>query len=310
MRRTTVVNMLYAIWLVTASETLMAQPTNTTHINSENECLIPFHMIRKLMAFEVIVNGISGYLYLDTAIDGLVINAKYFKSGSATEILMSSNGSPLSAGNTNALVQAGCLSMGFKDAKVMSIDHLVINEPVRILGLVGCALFNGFELRIDYRSKTLRLFQLNKAGMQIRDNSPFPSPDFSMPFHFKGPWPVVQARIGAQNLSLVLDTGASVNVLHSRLYKRLSPFSRFVQEISLRTWDKDTSEVPYTKVSNVMLGDVSLDTMSTVWYNISILNAEFSGPPVSGVLGQELLKQYSLSFNFTTRMVSFYRYGP
>jgi hypothetical protein len=223
--------------------------------------------------------------------------------------LMNSNGSVVKAGSTDVTVQMNCLSKDFYDAKVMSMDHIVINEPVRILGLVGCALFNGYELRIDFRNKTLQLYELNNDGFQIRDNSPVVSPEFSVPFLFKGPWPVIQVLIGTQSLFVILDTGASVNVLNTRLYKRLSSCFRLVQKISLRTWDSKSSEVPLTKVAQVMIDDVAVDTMNTVWYDVSILNAEFNGPAINGVFGQELMKQYMLSFNFKTRMVSFYRYG-
>ncbi|HLF62798.1 MAG TPA: retropepsin-like aspartic protease [Saprospiraceae bacterium] len=274
----------------------------------ENQCVIPFRMVYKLMTIEVTINGITGYLCIDTGIEGLVIRDTYFKGGRTDRAFMSSNGKTVDVGYTPANVQFACLSIDIRSARVMNLDHLIPNQSTRVLGLAGWDVFKGYELRINLQNSVLQLFKLDEKGNRIgREETPV-APLFSIPFRFKGPLPCVQAEIGEREMHLILDTGASVNVMRKTLYSKLSPYSSFLKTVRLREWDNQTSDVPMTEVSGMTLGAVQLESMHTVWYDLSGLNAELGGTSIDGVLGQQLMKQYLLAINFAKLEVSFYHY--
>jgi hypothetical protein len=48
--------------------------------------------------------------------------------------------------------------------------------------------------------------------------------------------------------------------------------------------------------------------MNTVWFDMSKLNWDLEGPVMDGILGQEFMKRYLVTINFTMREVSFYNY--
>jgi hypothetical protein len=219
---------------------------------------------------------------------------------------MSSNGTIVNTGRASASVQLACLSMDFQEASVMNLDHLIPNESTRVLGFMGWDAFKGFELQIDFRNKLLCLYKVDSYDPTGIDNLKT-SPIQIVPFQFNGPLPCVHAKIGDEKLFLILDTGATVNVMRKSLYKRLTSYYQFLRMVKLRAWDS-VFEAPLTEVSGVWLGEVPLDDMKTVWYYMSGLNETLTGPVIDGILGQELMKQYLLAINFTTLEIAFYNY--
>jgi hypothetical protein len=275
---------------------------------TDYQCVIPFRMVDKLIIIEANINGITGFLSIDTGIEGLVIHEKYFNAGKAENTIVSSNGRTVGVGSTYAIVEFACLSKKFRNAQVMNLDHLTSNPVARVIGLVGWDMFQSFELQIDFRNRVLRLFELDVKGDKI-SGSIVPVPVLkTLPFRFKGPIPFVEASIGDEKVHLMLDTGASVNVLNKTLKKHLASYSRFLRMIRLRQWSGD-SEIPLTEVSGVNLGGIQLSSMNTVWYDISRLNCDLEGPEMDGILGQEFMKQYLVAMNFINREVSFSHYA-
>ena len=307
MRKNTVPVLVCILWSLTLSAQKPSAQNKSLNF-TDHQCIIPFRMVDRLMIIESSINGVTGFLCLDTGIEGLVIHDKYFEAGKAETTIVSSNGRTVASGCTYAMVEFACFSREVWNSKVMNLDHLTSNPVARVIGLVGWDMFKGFELQIDFRNRILRLFELDDQGNKIgRSNLSMPTLQ-TLPFRFKGPLPFLEARVGEEKLRLILDTGASVNVMRKPLYKRLSPFCRFLRMLKLRSWDTNVSEVPLTEVSGLMLGDVRLETMNTVWYDLHNLNVELEGPEMDGILGQELLKQYLLAINFTTLKLLLYHY--
>jgi hypothetical protein len=306
MRRITVPVLLWFL-LNFAAHTVSASAFDGTH---ETSYEIHFGIISTLITIDAEINGISGYLCIDTGIDGLVIRDTYFKTRGRTTAFAGSNGNSVKSGYTQATVKFAGIEQEYAHACVINLDALIPNDSTRVLGLIGWSAFTGFELQIDFRNRLLRLFPLNNHNSGNESTRPMRYPLKTIPIRFKGPWPYIDATIGNETLQLVLDTGASINVIHSRLYKKLSPFCHFLQMITLRNWDSESSEVPLTEVSQIFLGDFQLKTMNTTWYNLSSLNAEFEGPHLDGVLGQEIMKQYLLEINFDSRELKLYAYDP
>ena len=307
MRRITVALLLYLLFTSPSAYAQVNQLTNFNADFKENPSVIPFRLVYKFITIEATINGITGYLCLDTGIKGLVIRDKYFNSGWSENILMSSNGKTVIAGRLDAIIQLKNFSMNFPGASVINLDHLIPNESTQVLGFVGWDVFDGFELQIDYRNKLLRLFQLDQQGRKIGPNKMQAIPIQAMPIQFNGPLPFVRAKIGDQTLCLILDTGATVNAMRKSLYKRLSEYYTFQKMIKLRAWD-GVFNAPLTEVSGMMLGDIPLHTMKTVWYDMSNLNEALTGPVIDGIIGQELMKQYLLAINFTTLELLIYPY--
>jgi len=307
MRRNTVCVLLYFIsgCIVLGAPIVTAQSS----INNPDEqpCVIPFLMEYQLMAIEVTIKGVTGYLCIDTGTDGLVIRDTYFKKGSVSDVFSGSNGGHCAVGHTFATVQFLCHSKDFRNARVMNLDHLMPYQGLPILGLVGWDAFATFELQLDFRNSVIRLGKLGKSRNEIGSTNHFGPPIKTLAFRFKGRIPYIEASIGEETLHLMLDTGASVNVLREPLQKRLASHSSFVRMIKLRSWGK-ASEVPLSDVSGVMLDDMQLESMKTVWYDMSKLNRDLEGPEMDGVLGQEFMRQYLVTMNFASREVSIYPY--
>jgi len=310
MKRITVALLLCTLWNITAN----AQKTPLQNINSdphENPCIISFGLVSKLITIEATVNGITGYLCIDSGMDGLVIRDKYFqgKSAGMTEVdFKSLDGKTINSKYADATIQFDCVSMDFKHARVVNLDHLIKNESTRVLGLVGLDVFRGFELQIDFRNKLLCLYKLDGYGRKMGAGDLITPPIQTIPFQFKGSLLFIEAKIGSEHLNLILDTGASVNVMRKQLYKRFTSFSKFLKLIRLRTLESTLNDVPLTEVTGLMIENIPSEPMKTIWYDLSSLNLDLEGPEMDGVLGQELMKQYLLGINFKTSEVSFYAY--
>lgn len=286
------------------------KPDGCTHVdnNKDSFAAIQFRMVFGLITVQTEINGIEGYLFLDTGIEGLILNGRHFAGSRSDLRVISTSGRTVKAERLHANVSFANRAYTFPHARVVNIDHIVRNPGTRVLGIVGWDVFHGFEVQVDMAQHILRLYPVDPAGKVMSEIQTESPPLTTLDLHFNKSFPYIEARLGEKKLQLILDTGSTINVISGRLYKKLEKHTEFMHATRMLEWHQNGNEVPVTRVFDLRLDTIPLDTMRTAWCPLGALNAELDAPHLDGTLGLPLMRKYLLSINFQARKVTFYDY--
>jgi len=101
---------------------------------------------------------------------------------------------------TVASMQIGPIAKENVAVSVQDLSSIQIGLPIRLDGIVGLDVLGQSTFVIDYTSRQIRF-------------GPLPLMTDSIPFHFKGGFPLVDAVVNLAPVHLLVDTGASSMVL-------------------------------------------------------------------------------------------------
>ncbi len=101
---------------------------------------------------------------------------------------------------TVASMQIGPIARENVPVLVQDLSSIQIGLPIRLDGIVGLDILGQSTFVIDYSSRQIRF-------------GPLPLMTDSIPFHFKGGFPLVDAVVNRSPVHLLVDTGASSMVL-------------------------------------------------------------------------------------------------
>jgi len=101
---------------------------------------------------------------------------------------------------TVASMQIGPIAKENVSVSVQDLSSLQIGLPIRLDGIVGLDVSGQSAFVIDYVSRQIRF-------------GPLPLMTDSIPFHFKGGFPLIDAVVNLEPVQLLMDTGAPSMIL-------------------------------------------------------------------------------------------------
>lgn len=261
---------------------------------------IPFRLIDKLIVIQAQINGESGNFILDTGVPNLVLNASYFKGEPTENTFYGLTGIASAMGYTYSRLQIGAHHWKKTYADVIEMDHLQEVAGVPIHGLLGSNLFRNFTLFIDLEDRQVALYPLDKAG----EHHDFPELLRSaeiLPFRYKGSSPLIEAAVNEIPLKMVLDTGASTNLINEKHEQELQAMLRAKKRSVLVGLGRESRAVTSGQLSKIVVGRFDCQPMYTLFATIDHWNQYVPGPMVDGILGYEFLSQFRVAINFKKR---------
>ncbi len=189
-------------------------------------------------------------------------------------------------------------------------DVTVRNVPVYIRpfhrnyqgidGYIGLSVISEFLTTVDYGERTFSLVRRNDQG------EPAAMPWQPLRLTSSGFLSGEVALEGVdQALNFIVDTGASVSVISTRIasHSRISEFlSR--ERLTVIGAAGVTEDVPIFALPSVTFGGHSRRGLNAVALDMDILN-EASGFEQAGILGGDFLSNYRLTFDFKRSTVAF-----
>lgn len=195
----------------------------------------PFVVSGGLMFVKATVNGRTGYMLLDTGSSSLLLNPKYFDSGSrpamgvsATVNGLKKSGAPV---KVNSLQWDG-LRTGNIDGELHDFSNMEKPANTPLLGAISHAELKNCALAVDWKHKTVQVFATKPNGTKKAAITE-PPPTVRIPFTYYLHLPLFTARIGETDFPMLFDSGAQWNLLpstngvesHFHIVGRLSGFS-------------------------------------------------------------------------------------
>ena len=309
MRRIAILLLLFAFHTICfASPVTLPSPAFSSRDSIRQSYNIQFRIVYQLMMVKATVNHKTGYLCIDTGIKGLILNEQLFDGVQLNDGIVNSDGDIIPSESVLARVKMGGLTKTFPDARTADLHHIFKNQSNFVLGMIGWEIFNNNEILIDYLDTKIIVFVLDEDGNRIQKGEQSTPIVKSTSLKFVGQLPFIIAEVGNKKLKLVLDSGATSNVICKSLYQSFRSNNVLVKKVRIRQWGSTSANTTLTNFTGLQIGHITLLPMKTMWYSLTRLNFELRGSEIDGIIGLELFKQYQVGINFRKNEVSLYSY--
>jgi hypothetical protein len=267
---------------------------------------IPLKRAGRLFLIEAIIDNQEGNLVFDTGSSGLVLNKTYFRKYVADE-KTAGGGVTGSVGKVSQIqvkrIQISNLYYEKVLADVSDLGHIENRRGVKILGLFGLNMIQGFEVIFDANNNQLQLIRVDRNGNHL---SPSPSSmkyDFTHKIETFHNILLLKGKIGEKPLNFCLDTGAETNVLSSHVSKNVMHTIQINRRSSLSGAGAATTEVLYGTMSDFICGNHQLGAMETIITDLDYMSEAY-GRTIDGMLGYDFWEKGIFCINFEKNEIS------
>ena len=266
--------------------------------SSQDVIEIPFVMAGNLIAVRVLLNGEYRTFILDTGSPKVILNSKYIATkDSSSKTISSSKGvsgsiSGMDIRKVKQLDFSG-IQMNNQDVLTLDLSHLEESLETDIYGLIGYELIRDYDIIFDYQNLKLTLINPevfesykieNLSGNYLQ----------TIPLYIEGHIPVVKVKVGPNNYSYGIDSGAESNLISGSLFESLKKYTKRVKIDQLIGADNLPKEVKKGNIKKTTIGTKRFKNLETVFSDISHLNEGYK-MNIDGLIGFPVLhKQKTL----------------
>ncbi len=269
-------------------------------------CVIPFSRAGNLILVRAKADTTEGNFILDTGAPGLVLNMTYFRdyhaSTDANEEQSGITGSVGSVRKTQVgRFSFGCIRAQAVAADLLNLGHLENTKGIRILGLIGLAQLQQYELIIDYENselhfrKSSRKESLSEKNLLLADTSAYST----VPIEIWNHKLVTRTTLAGKKLRLMIDSGAESNLLDSRLPDKIFDNVEILRRIQLTGTGEKKVEALYGNLNNLQIGNQSTGSLPVIITNLE-KTCLADNSCIDGILGFDFLSLHKIGFNFVT----------
>ena len=294
-RKATTLSFVLVLMIFSAKTSLIAKSKPEP---KPNQFTVPFHYIAKLIMIEVTVNGKQGLLILDTGSPNLVLNAAHFYRKRRGKVINGLNGNISQTQSAVISFSLGQISIENKLVNLVDLRHLEQNRNIKILGISGKNILKEYEIMIQYATKELTFFKLDKKGSRLSRNPYYSEPTHIIPFRMKGHLPCIEVSVGKKSFNIALDTGAGINLLDSKYMEQLTASCSDIRQVKVKGLSKKVVKANTALLNSIQLRDISYPPMRTLFKSMNRLNNNLRGKKIDGLFGSEFLRHYRISFNY------------
>lgn len=269
--------------------------------------VIPFRAVGKAILIQGSVDGHIGNLIIDTGIPKMLLNktylggnAKLFRNQESAGF-QSLNGASQNAGMSLVFLEIQDFSIK-TSAEVVDLKTVERQKGMNILGVLGIDLFRKYEFEIDFFSKEIRLYRLDKKGVRrLLEPQALPTQTLALGFH--GHLACVTANLNGAALQLGLDTGAEFNVLPSKVFQKSSDQFKNVQNKTLLDLNGTRLSAFSAQTTGLQIGALDLPPLTSLFVLLGAHYGSLDGKNIHGLLGYEFFQHFRVAINFKKRQV-------
>ncbi len=275
---------------------------------------IPFELAGRLIVVQAKVEGLIGNFILDTGSGKLILNARHFEGSLSRHNIAS-------VGTTGAVEEASArrvrafswdsLSFGKIQAHIIDLNHIEEKKNIEVLGLIGFEVLKDFEVLIDFQLQQLTLTRLDEKGERLDSLAILEEPEDSLDFQLKGHVIILDGWVERTPVQFGLDSGAELNLLHSRAKRRILNHFKISKRVNLNGMGAREVEVLAGKLYRFRCNSrIRCSGMRTLLTNLDEINAAF-GAGLDGLIGYEFLCMRRTIINYKKEKLYFLKwYGP
>ncbi len=296
--------------LPNATLSVKTKPIDPTPLGEFKRLAIPLKRAGNLILIDAKIDNIEGSLIFDTGASTLVLNQTYFRKVWPADDLASASGvngmleGPVMRTNISRFSISELYYENLR-ADVAPLGHLENSREVKILGLIGASIFSRLQVELDLANEIMYLTRLDNEGNPIQSGTIEGLPDFELPLRYSNQHMVIETEIGGKKLPFLLDTGAEMTILDSRLPGKCMEVFVPRGRSKLVGSDGKKKEVITGALKAIKMGGVELKFIPAM---VADLGQAFD-LPISGIIGYDLLSRGIAVINTRKGLFSMYLYN-
>lgn len=270
--------------------------------------VMPFQQVGNLILLPGSIGKEEGHFILDTGAPTLVLNSTYFGGKQyARSQAAGVAGSQFSVGRQKVgQVSAGSLSWQDIKAEVAPLGNVENAKNIKILGLLGVALFEDYEMVINYYIDQIYLCPVDRSGNKLRTAELLSFRHIGQTaMKVRNSVMLTDAMINGKKVKASIDTGAEACVLDSRLPNRLLKRVDVRNQFVLQGVGGNKVEVLSGLLDQLICGEQTFDNLQVIITNLEQMSQAY-GQDIDLMLGYSWLSRYVISFNFRSETIAFW----
>lgn len=270
-------------------------------------CIIPFNRVGNLIVVKAKADTTEGNFILDTGAPGLVLNITYFRNYPVTA---HHDGEQTSIAGSAGRIQKtsvpelsfGALQYFRTDADLANLGQIENAKGIRVLGLLGVALFRQCEMIIDFEKSLIYLHRIGRKESStykhelLKDTSLYRT--FSIDITDNRI--ITTTELAGKKLKLIIDCAAESNILDSRLPDKIFENITITRRVKLAGAGDRKIDALHGNLSQMKIGNLEISNLPVTVTNLEYSCFSYSGC-VDGVLGFAFISLHKIGFNFVNR---------
>lgn len=263
---------------------------------------IPFTLVGKLIIIEAHINGRPGNFIIDTGVEHLVLNSRYYRGRDLpNQTFYGVTGQPVRMEMGTYDLQIGDAYFDNLYTEIVYLHALERSKRMPIHGLIGIRVLQRYALLIDFA-----LGELSLLPELPQETSNLAVPD-TISFRWKRFLICLPARVGDQELLLALDTGAEIGWLTPPQQKKLLPYLQsFEQKTTVGSINAAFVEAPVNQLRQLRLGQQYCPPARFIFGWLHAHNS-LPGPRLHGLIGYYLLEADKFAIDFRQQHILVWR---
>ncbi|MEZ4886041.1 MAG: aspartyl protease family protein [Chitinophagales bacterium] len=261
---------------------------------------IRFRIVNRLILVEASVNGVRGNFILDSGASDLYLNNQYFEPDYAPQTATIASGIHGNKSDIGVYIakkfEWGGLKLKKVKAYTADLQHLEKILHEKILGLIGYPILKKYELLIDYNTRTLTVFEIDKKGnrlYQAVQKKPVHTLDFKMSRHFA----VIEGKIAGEKVRLGLDTGAGVGFLDEGLLKNMGNQIEVTESSNVTGVNGTKQDVARGSIKQLDIDKLIFKDVKVAFSNFSSMKKSFNAY-FDGLMGYDFFSSTPIAINY------------
>lgn len=260
----------------------------------------PVNISDSLPKVNVWINGYDRTFVIDNGAAYLVINASQWQSPMSADSAITARGAggAVNAGTMqiDSFYWQGITKSNFK-AIAAALPHLGDN----VSGLLGYDIFKNYEVTFNYADSIISFLQSDSIVNIDTVVSAIKIP-FTMIKHL----PVLKVMIGKDSLLMAIDCGSAQNLVRAAYLGSIKDVSDIKQSV-LYSAGTAPAMIIEGVVPRIVAGTVGFENMKFRFDDAAMNHINQSLPQkIDGMLGYPFLRQYKMSLNYNTRLLTIY----
>ncbi len=293
------------------SSPIMHLLADTTKPKIPNIIQVPFTLTGGIITIKGRVDTTEGNFFFDTGATKLLLNQRYFPQGRRRNTD--------SRGVTGAVQVLGTQKVdtllfdNFLKTKVfadvLDLTHIESSKKIALVGILGAAIFENFEILFDYEASLITFIRTDKKGNPIETFNSDYVPCGTSPLKTSTHIALLYLKCGPaqKGIWMGLDSGAEQNLLSKSIKTKFLKENFDVRSrIKLNGMGSESIEVLSGMLKNARVDTFPLQPMATILTDLTNINTAYA-TEMDGVLGYEFLSQYPMSINFKKRKLTIYK---
>jgi len=273
--------------------------------------VIPIKRAGNLIVIEAQIDTLEGNFILDTGAPYLVLNETYFRDLPHMAEQESGGVNGMAGSSFSTVIRNfNILDLHYSKLKadVTDLSAIENGKGIKILGLLGTRLFEGFAITVDLFRNTLYIQKLDKKGEIPEAERVFHDRFMTSPFSLLNDVILLKGTVNDKTLWFAFDSAAETSLLDYSRAKKLIPNMEVISRSKIMGIGGSSIEVIYTRFDDLIVGDRKYMKNRILITNLEKMSTAY-GYKIDGVLGYDFFVRGIFTINFVKKQFEMYIYN-